>query len=225
MLVDSVWREAYLEGIKVTPIETQEICDGRNVATLSVADIVVINNLKHSWWMILDNLNSPLNISYVKELHQIVGANIIPCAGKIRKQPVRITGTTYQPKIPCENDLINLLNQINNIKNDARQGLIAFAQFAKGQFFRDGNKRVAQLIANKLLINSSSGIFSVPVEEKYNFGKQLTQFYEDDNLDEFVNYLAVECLDEIFLPKNRQFIPTEIRDLMHRERNYNYKWK
>ena len=49
LIVDSIWKEARLEGIAVTFPETQVIYDNLVANTnLSVDDIVAINNLKHS---------------------------------------------------------------------------------------------------------------------------------------------------------------------------------
>lgn len=48
-LVDSIYKEAKLEGIGVTFPDTYEIFNGRTVAGLSVDDTIKINNLKHAW--------------------------------------------------------------------------------------------------------------------------------------------------------------------------------
>lgn len=47
-LVDSLYSEARLEGIKVTFPEAYQIVNGRTVTGFSVDDTIKINNLKHA---------------------------------------------------------------------------------------------------------------------------------------------------------------------------------
>ena len=204
MIVDSIWREAHLEGINVTFPDTQEIFDGRLVANLNVNDVVTINNLKHAWQFILDTLDVDVNKQYISQLNHIIGSNLIQQAGEIRTTGVRITGTEWKPLIPSDESIAEMFNKINDINNPTDKALAAFSLIAKNQVFIDGNKRTAQLVANKLLIDSCSGIFSVPVEQKNDFGKHLVKFYETDDLDTFTHYLKDVCLDDIFLPKHTQ---------------------
>ena len=203
MIVDSIWKEAHLEGINATFPDTQEIYEGRSVAGLSVEGAVAINNLKHAWWFVLDSLDDPLSCEYIKTLNEKIGAGIISWAGQLREFNAMITGSTYRPPIPSLNSLQQTIDTICHISPGITQGLKAFALFARNQFFPDGNKRTAQLLANKLLINSCSGIFAVPIDEKRNFGKQLVNYYEKDNLEEFIDYLADTCLDGMDFPDRR----------------------
>ena len=61
-IVDSIYKESKLEGIAITFPETNEICEGRAVAGMSVDDIVKVNNLKHAWEFVLETVEYPIDL-------------------------------------------------------------------------------------------------------------------------------------------------------------------
>lgn len=187
-VIDSIWREANLEGINATFPDTQEIFYGRSVSTLKVDEVIAINNLKHAWEFILDTLDIPLDLSYIREVNKLVGEGIINCSGEIRTSPVRIGGTSYVPEIPSINTFEQIKEQINAINDKTISGVTAFLKLAKAQLFIDGNKRTAQLIANKILIQNGCGVFSIPVENISEFTKHLIEYYESKNEDNNIDY-------------------------------------
>ena len=69
-IVDSIYKESRLEGIAITFPETNEIYEGRAVAGMSVDDIVKVNNLKHAWQFILDTVEYPIDLRYIRQLVQ-----------------------------------------------------------------------------------------------------------------------------------------------------------
>lgn len=193
MIVDSIWKEAHLEGIGATFPQTQEIYDGRSVAGLSVEGTVAINNLKHAWFYLLNTLNNPLTIDTLKSFNREIGSGIIRNSGEFRTFIAMISGCDYRPPVPNVNDAECLIDEIKSLDGET-SGLVAFAKIAKMQLFPDGNKRTAQLVANKILIASGAGVFSVPIEEKQNFGMMLLDYYVSDDIDKFVDYLRETCL-------------------------------
>ena len=62
--------------------------------------------------------------------------------------PVAIGGTSWAPEIPQETVIINKLEQ--HMKNRLEAALEMFCFIARTQMFLDGNKRVAQLMCNKI---------------------------------------------------------------------------
>lgn len=193
MIVDSIWKEAHLEGINATFPQTQEIYDGRSVAGLSVEGTVAINNLKHAWFYLLESLNKPLTIDTLKSFNREIGSGIIRNSGEFRTFIAMISGCDYRPAVPSEKDAQDLIDEIDSLEGEM-SGLVAFAKIAKMQLFPDGNKRTAQLVANKILIASGAGVLSVPIEEKQNLGMMLVDYYTGDDLNKFVDYLRETCL-------------------------------
>lgn len=93
-------------------------------------------------------IDYPDNISYLRELNKICMEELSFDAGNIRTVPVAIGGTSWAPEIPQETVIINKLEQ--HMKNRLEAALEMFCFIARTQMFLDGNKRVAQLMCNKI---------------------------------------------------------------------------
>ena len=63
--------------------------------------------------------------------------------------------------------------------------------------FKDGNKRVANLVANKEMIRNGLGIISVPVEKIGEYFTKLINFYETDNYSDISKWIYDNCIDGI----------------------------
>ena len=58
--------------------------------------------------------------------------------------------------MPIEEVIVDRLHDIDEINDIEERALKYFCYVARSQIFIDGNKRVAQLIANKVLIDSDT---------------------------------------------------------------------
>lgn len=67
MIVDSIYREARVEGINVTFPETSKIYEGGVIDSLTYDDITKIVNLKHAWAFLFDSLDYPFDIRYMRQ--------------------------------------------------------------------------------------------------------------------------------------------------------------
>ena len=63
--------------------------------------------------------------------------------------------------------------------------------------FLDGNKRVANSVANKEMIKNGQGIIAVPVEEIGSYFTKLITYYETGNNDELKKFLYETSVDGI----------------------------
>lgn len=63
--------------------------------------------------------------------------------------------------------------------------------------FVDGNKRVANLIANKEMIKYGQGIIAVPVEKIGDYFTVLIKYYETNDYTDIKNWIYDNCLDGI----------------------------
>ena len=66
------------------------------------------------------------------------------------------------------------------------------------QIFVDGNKRVAQLIANKVLIENDIGIFQIPIEKLEQFKYLLIGFYETDDDTAIIDFMKECCIKRVW---------------------------
>ena len=196
-LVDYIWKSANLEGIGVTFPETQTIVEGISVQGKSIDDINSIVQLKHGWQMVFDTIEAPMDLNYIKKLHLIIGRMTVINSGSLRMDEVRIAGSSYIPPTPVQDEVENRLSAIISCDKEwTEKALDLMLYLTKGQLFYDGNKRIAMLAANKLLIQHGCGIVSVSQDRLERFFTLLVSYYEDDTkADELKDFLYNECLD------------------------------
>lgn len=194
-IVDTIYKNANLEGINVTFPDTQSIIEGVNIANLNVLDIEKIINMKHSWEFIIDTVDLPINFAYILEAHKQIARELGSNAGKIRSVPVSMGGTKWKPQFPIESQIKEELDEILSIGNPTERAIEIMIWGMKRQMFLDGNKRVSMLIANKILIENGCGIIAVPKEKLSEFGKLLIDYYENDIKEPLTNFIYEECID------------------------------
>lgn len=197
-LVDNIYKSANLEGIAVTFAETLEFINNINTGKISVDDMLKLKGLKDAWELVLNTIDEELTTDYIKEIHfQICkGQNISPL-GEYRDKGVGITGTTWRPKLPSECNYDSELESILKNKNEIERCIDLFCWIQRSQMFLDGNKRVANLIANKEMIRLGQGIIAVPVEEIGTYFTKLINYYETGENTDLKNWLYETSIDGI----------------------------
>jgi len=158
LLVDSIWKSANLEGLGTTFPKTEAILTNAPTTT-KTEEVLFVINMKRAWQFLLDNLDYNNCLALLREYNKIVGELLFNYAGEIRSIPVQIGGTTWEPEIPHTGKIIDVLGEIEKNEDIELRALKYFCYVARTQMFIDGNKRVAQLIANKVLIENNIGIF------------------------------------------------------------------
>jgi Fic family protein len=200
-IVDSIWKEANLEGITVTFPETAEIFEGRTIKGLTILETKVINNLKHAWNFVLDTTEAEIDLNYIRHVNGLIGdENVIRYAGELREFDVNIGGTDWKPLIPTVDEVISKIEEVMALENPTERGLRLFGEIARGQWFPDGNKRTAQLVSNASLIRDGRGILAIPIDEQLRARELLIRYYETGDFDELGDFLYKECLDGITRP-------------------------
>lgn len=173
LLVDSIWRTAKIEVDGVTFPDTQEIFDGRAPEGMSVDDIVTVNNIKRAWRFLLDNIDYPVDWQYIREYNRIIGEGLVRDAGRLREYGVRIGGTGWVPEIPTVESSQERVRGILEESEGEDTAMLLFGAVTRGQWFSDGNKRTALMVANHQLIHDGIGVFSIPPEDKAQFVSML----------------------------------------------------
>ena len=195
-IVDYIWKSANLEGIGVTYPDTQAIYNGMAVSGYTIEDINAINDLKHAWQFLLDNINEALNLALVKKVHMILGKYTIINAGTFRRDEVRIGGTDWIPELPDEKKAESELGNILESKTASiSKALDLTVYLMRAQLFYDGNKRIAMLIGNKLMIENGQGIISVAQKDIKDFYKLLVSYYETGDQADLKQFLYDNCID------------------------------
>ncbi len=202
-IVDYIWKSANLEGIGVTYPETQIIYDGGVVNGLTVDKIIAINNLKYAWQFILENEEIEYDYNVLCHIHKLVADKLVleQELGRIRATPVSIGGTKWKPQFPIESqikeELEDLLNQSEKTKTEI--AIEIMLSVMRRQMFIDGNKRVAMLFANKIMIDNGCGIITIAQDDQETFYEKLIKYYESADMFDLKKFIYEHCIDGIDL--------------------------
>lgn len=197
-LVDNLYKSANLEGIAVTFADTMAFFNNVNTGKISIDDILKLKGLKDAWELVLNTIDEELTMDYIKKIHfQICkGQNVEPL-GDYRDCGVGITGTSWRPKLPSECNYDNELAEIKKIDNPLDRCITLFCWIQRSQMFKDGNKRVANLVANKEMIKNGQGIIAVPVEKIGEYFTVLINFYETNDYKKIKQWIYDNCIDGV----------------------------
>lgn len=195
-IVDYIWKSANLEGIGITYPDTQAIYNGMAVSGYTIEDINAVNDLKHAWQFLLKHINEEINLKFIKKVHMLLGKYTIINAGILRRTEVRIGGTEWIPEIPDEEKVKHeILKIAENQISPLDKALDMTLYLMRLQLFYDGNKRIAMLIGNKIMIENGEGIISVVQKDIKEFYKLLVSYYETNNKCEIKRFLYDNCID------------------------------
>lgn len=195
-IVDYIWKSANLEGIGVTYPDTQAIYNGMSVSGYTIEDINAVNDLKHAWQFLLENINEEINLKFIKKVHVLLGKYTIINAGMFRRDEVRIGGTDWIPELPDEKKVnYDIFEILENKTSPLDKALDITLYLMRAQLFYDGNKRIAMLIGNKIMIENGQGIISVIQRDIKDFYRLLVLYYETDNKSEIKQFLYNNCID------------------------------
>ncbi len=196
MLVDSIWKSANLEGLGTTFPKTEAILANAPTTT-KTEEVLFVINMKRAWQFLLDNLEYRNCIMLLREFDKIVGELMFSYAGEIRTIPVQIGGTSWEPEMPHTGIIMDSIKEIEQIKDVELRALKYFCYIVRTQMFIDGNKRVAQLMANKVLIENNVGIFQIPIEKLEEFKGMLIEFYETGDDRKIVGFMREFCIRRV----------------------------
>ena len=195
-VVDYIWKSANLEGIGVTYPDTQAIYNGMSVSGYSIEDINAVNDLKHAWMYLIEHINDELNVEFIKSVHRLLGKFTVINAGALRRDEVRIGGTDWIPAIPDEENIEKDLKAILDEKTAPNEKALDITLFLmRSQIFYDGNKRIAMLIGNKMMIENGQGVISVKQTDIKEFYNLLIPFYETNDNLAIKQFLYDKCID------------------------------
>lgn len=163
LLVDLSWSSSRLEGNTYTRLDTQNLIEFGMVAEgKDQLEAQMILNHKAAIEMLVENAGEiGFNAYTFCNLHALLSENLLldpGASGRVRKIPVDITGTVYQPlAIPqqLEEYFHRTLTKVDAITDPFEQAFFIMVHIPYLQPFEDVNKRVSRLGANISLIRSN----------------------------------------------------------------------
>lgn len=195
-LVDTIYKQAILEGVATTFADTESIIEGGKVNNMTSEDILKIVNLKHAWEFILNKnvILSDTNFALLCEINKMVEEGFYYSAGKTRSVPVTIGGTTWKPDLPIESVIKEELEEILSKQiDDVDKAIELLLYTMKKQVFIDGNKRTAVIYSNHYLISKGKGIIAIPAELTEKFKDLLILYYEGKDEEQVKNFIKEKC--------------------------------
>lgn len=195
-LVDTIYKQAILEGVATTFADTESIIEGGKVNNMTTEDILKIVNLKHAWEFILNKnvILSNTNFALLCEINKMVEEGFYYTAGKIRSVPVIIGGTTWKPDLPIESIIKEELQEILNKEiDDVDKSINLLLYTMKKQIFIDGNKRTSVIYSNHYLISKGKGIIAIPAELTEEFKDLLILYYEGKDEEQIRKFIKERC--------------------------------
>ena len=195
-LVDTIYKQAILEGVATTFADTESIIEGGKVNNMTSEDILKIVNLKHAWEFILNKnvILSDTNFALLCKINKMVEEGFYYTAGKVRNTPVTIGGTTWKPDLPIESVIREELEEILSKElNDIDKAIELLLYIVKKQVFIDGNKRTAVIYSNHYLISKGKGIIAIPAELTEEFKDLLIPYYEGKDEKQIKKFIKGKC--------------------------------
>ncbi|WP_029513039.1 Fic family protein [Mycoplasmopsis iners] len=178
-----------LENIDITIDQTKKLVDDLDDLNLNFYNKNVVLNLYQTYKKLIHDeieYNEKFPVLTLMEINKNIGERIIIDNGKIRKQSVLITGTSYKPPVVNE-ELINnvILDSLYDLNIDSILSLQC--KLMKLQPFNDGNKRSSMIFTNLLLSKHFNQVLVVKDIEKYR--NLFVDYYETDDNEKLIAFL------------------------------------
>lgn len=211
-LPEIVWNAAVLEGNTHTLSQVRTLASGVTVGGVRVAEfrqIVALIRAHERLGEMVAAGTFRLDKATSDELHKIVARHEAPDPGRFRGQgrtagggDVRLSdGSTVEgtPTGPggatLRQRFEDLLAYIHELPDPRMQALVYAAAATRAQFYFDGNKRSARLMATGLLMSNGFDAVSVPATRRLEFNHALDTLFTTDDATVLMSFLASCTID------------------------------
>ena len=190
LAIDLSWKSSQIEGNSYSLLETERLLKDKQTAAGKTKDeAIMLLNHKDAIDFLVANSDDFLSLDIVKieELHSIL-VKELGVDRNIRTRRVGITGTNYRPldnEFQIREALQQTCDLINSRENIFEKALFALVLLSYIQPFYDGNKRVARIAANALLIANKYCPISFRTVDSVDYKKAMLLFYEQNNISVF----------------------------------------
>jgi Fic family protein len=190
LAIDLSWKSSQIEGNTYSLLETERLIKEKEIAEgKSKEEATMLLNHKEALDFIIDNPDYlfPLTLSKIEDIHSILIKDL-EIDRNIRKRRVGISGTNYKPldnEFQIKEALTSMCNLINKKENVFEQSLLVLILISYIQPFSDGNKRIARIVSNAILINRKYCPISFRTVDSVDYKKAMLLFYEQNNITVF----------------------------------------
>ncbi len=186
-VIELSWKSSKIEGNTYSLLETEALIKEQKVAKgKTKEETIMILNHKSAFEEILKHKKEfkIISLSRINQLHNILVKDMNISTG-IRRNAVGITGTVYRPldnQYQIREAIDNLIVKINNTLNPFEKALIAHFMIPYIQPYSDGNKRLARMLTNAVLVAYDFYPLSYRSVDEEEFKKALILVYEQKSI-------------------------------------------
>lgn len=188
--IDFSWKSSQIEGNTYSLLETERLLrEKQTAAGKTKEEAIMLLNHKDALDFIVANPDymEHLTISRIEDIHSLLIKDM-GVDRNIRTRRVGITGTNYRP-IDNEFQIREALQQtcdlVNSRTNVFEKALFVLVLLSYIQAFNDGNKRIARISSNAILIANSYCPISFRTVDSIDYKKAMLLFYEQNNISAF----------------------------------------
>lgn len=188
--IDLSWKSSQIEGNTYSLLETERLLKEKQTAAgKTKEEAIMLLNHKDALDFIVANPDylQHLTISRIEDIHNLL-IKELGVDRNIRTRRVGITGTNYRP-IDNEFQIREALQQtcdlVNARDNVFEKALYILTLLSYIQAFNDGNKRVARITSNAILIANRYCPVSFRTVDSIDYKKAMLLFYEQNNISAF----------------------------------------
>ncbi|MGL5054448.1 MAG: Fic family protein [Fusobacteriaceae bacterium] len=186
---------AILENLEININNLKFVIEQKTFENNFIYEAKVFIDLSEAWNYMKTTLDEPLTLEYIIDINARLAKNQALSVGELRNQKNTVTSEYIEVDIPDKEDLKDFLNHnLSKTKNVEENILKLFCHIITKQWFWDGNKRTAFIIANKLFIERGLGILILSEENKDEFIIKLLDYYVNKDSKEFLFFLREKCL-------------------------------
>jgi len=201
LFAELVFDIAKIEGLPFTMPEVQTYLQGVTVGGHKVSDVEKLKQQKLGWELLIEMvkdetfaLTKDTACAVQKEINQ----NEAIDPGGFRTGQKALPGTGYKPPQAGDLDeLNNMLDDMLKLKDVREQAYRLHLDFARSQFFWDGNKRTGLLMLNGHLMSNGYSPLSIPAKRLTEYNAGMIRFYESGEYDEMMTFLK-ECHETMY---------------------------
>ena len=188
--IDLSWKSSQIEGNTYSLLETERLLKEKQTAAgKTKEEAIMLLNHKDALDFIVANPDylARLTVSRIEDIHSIL-VKELGVDRNIRTRRVGITGTNYRP-IDNEFQIREALEQtcdlVNSRSNVFEKALLVLVLLSYIQAFNDGNKRIARITSNAILIANGYCPISFRTVDSIDYKKAMLLFYEQNNISAF----------------------------------------
>jgi Fic family protein len=188
--IDLTWKSSEIEGNTYSLLDTERLLKEKKTAdgkTLAEATMLLNHKVAIDYLILNPDIFEILTVREIENIHYLLmkGLNV---KHNIRTELVSVLGTSYSPldnEYQIREALTSMCKLINLRENVFDKALLILILISYIQAFMDGNKRLARIIANGILIQNNFCPISFRTVEPSDYKKAMLIFYEQNNISAF----------------------------------------